>query len=177
MVSGIMSLLSDHFERVRQHEAQGLPLTRGVFYDVGWTLIRQGINQPLVDFALWNNTRKIIGDNHVFSSDVPDAQRMLDKDRLNLADFGVSALIYKQATYNQAFSKQHKYNLGLIQNLSDDAKKAFVPQPAHCLELVIDDQEPKEGVMKATLALTWWHPDDKAVQEFLEKREYLAFIR
>ncbi len=170
-----MSILRDHFERVAQFKERGLPITAGVFVDVGGTLIGRTLNQPLVDFLQWNNTHKLLGDNHVFSSDLLHAQELIDQEKFDIRTIGVGTVIPKHATYNTAFSLQHGYNLGLTGTLTAEEKAQFVGQPAHALELVIDDSPlGKAGIKGAAIVVTTWHPRDEEVRAFLAQKDYLA---
>ncbi len=171
-----MSILHDHFEKVRQMEAQGIPITRGVFYDVGGTLVTFNANQPLIDFAKWNDERKYLGDNHVFSGDINHAREMLNEYNVDTASFGVEELVYKQRTFNEALARQHDDNVALSKLLPEAGRTGFIARPSHSLELIIDDSAPLlEGIMDAGLVVTWWDPRDPKVREFLEQKHYLDF--
>lgn len=171
-----MSILHDHFNRVRQMAALNLPITQGVYVDVGGTLIGRKLNQPLVEFLQWNNAHGLLGKNHLFTSDMIHSQELIAEEKFDLASIGVEALQHKYAAYNEAFNKQHQHNLAVIKDCTAEEKAAFVGQPAHALALVIDDNpHNKEGIKGAAMVISTWDPYDDAVKEFLAQKHYLDF--
>ncbi len=172
----MMGILREHFNRVRRMAALNLPVTDGVYVDVGNTLIGFQVNRPLVEFLQWNNTHGLLGKNHVFTSDITHSRELITQENFDLASIGVDALQPKYAAYNEAFNKQHQHNLAVIAGYSAEEKITFIGQPAHALALVIDDMpHHKQGIKGAAMALTTWDPYDDAVKDFLARKEYLAF--
>lgn len=171
-----MSILRDHFEKVRRMTAQGLPLTNGVYVDVGNTLITRRLNQPLVDFLQWNNTHKLLGENHIFTSDLAHSRELIAREGFDPRSVGVDQIMPKKATYNAAFNHQHAHNIARVKAMGAEEKSAFVGQPAFCLELVIDDYPlGKAGIKGAAMVLSTWDPHEAAVEKFLNEKAYLAF--
>ena len=173
-----MSLLADHFARVEALRAQGLPVIRGVFFDVVGTIDRGELNEPLIAFAAWNNRHKMLGDNCVFSTDADYSRKILKEKNFDFTIFGGEEIAFKQRTYNEAFNMHCSDNLGLRNALCEEDRPNFAPRQSHCLELVIDDSAPyKEGIKGLPLVVTWWNPDDAAVQAFLQNKEYENFMQ
>lgn len=169
-----MSMLLDHFQKMHAFHERGLPINRGLYLDVGGTLITRGINQPLWDFAVWNHKKKFLGPNIVFSGDLRDAGDILQKAGADLNALGVTEVSPKQWTYNRAFNEQHAFNRAAMNNVED--KKTFEGIPAYSLELVVDDSPPlNDGIKDCGMVISWWNPRDGDVRDFLENRRYTDF--
>ena len=145
-----MSLLHDHFERVKEAEQSGRNIIRATYYDLMGTLFFSDgtFNLPLIDFAKWNYEKKLLGDNHLFTNGTTGGFSMLNRGGFTEETTGVKTMEYKLSVYQEALtSRQH-------------------------IALVIDDSDPSRG---GDFVLTWWNPNSREVREFLEEKQYLDF--
>lgn len=181
-----MSLLHDHFEKVRALQSQGIPIKPGLHIDVGGTLIKiRGADQALVEFAQWNHEKKYLGPNYLFSRDWADAESMLAEHNFDIATIGVEPYSFqdkprqvraKQRIYSDTHDLWDKDNKAIKAALPKDQQAAYEPRPSHLLQIVLDDEKPLyEDTMGVRLALTWWDPYDKEVRAFLDQKQYLDF--
>lgn len=175
-----MSILEKHFERVAELEKQGIPIIRGVFFDVYGTLVDLSkARDEVVAFAMWNAENKLFPEQTIFSRDIKDAKDLLNSAKLTPEHFGLQSfeeVKSKQRIFNDAYTKQHTDNIPLWEAFekANGTDNGFVARPSYCLELVIDDSPPlRQGVMDSNLVVTHWNPDDPEVERFLKQDKYM----
>lgn len=174
-----MHLLQKHFEKVRKIEETGLPVRRGVYYDVGGTLIQglpPAVYEPLVLFARWSQAHKIFSNQTIFTNDLVHSGELIKRAGLDVKEFGVERAVPKQRIYNETERLQIEHNAPRYDTLETaEEKGAYIPEAVHCLELVVDDKEPEKGIKDTDMVVTWWNPHNPDIKRFLENKEYLGF--
>lgn len=154
-----MSLLDDHFEKVRKLERQGQPILKGFFTDVCGTLF-------LVDEEIPENTefvRWAAGDPRfsqivTFTTTMADANNMFRECGVTPQDFGSEELEDKGSMYDMAQDGWFTTESGLIRRGKIPAK----------LELVFDDRP-----IRVDEAVTVWNTSkDHRVKDFLKRQIY-----
>ncbi len=179
-----MSILEQHFERVREMEAKGIPIIRGVFSDAGRTLIDPyefedsgGINLNLWRFLKWchdTGTAPIT----ILSGDPEGMQAEFNKLGINLNEIDAAGIRKKSDTFHDAYVRQKQDNNAIYEGL--ERKSDFKARASYVLELVIDDMFPWDanGILDTgKLALTHWDPMDPEVRAFLASEEYKTLSR
>lgn len=169
-----MSFLDDHFARVNSLKDAAIPVTEGLYIDIGGTLIQNGLNEALWTFALWNHEKKFLGPNYFFTGNLSESIEQLEKYGINLSMASSEELLAKQSAYKEAFSAHHQDNLKLLKGAG---KEAFKPRPSFKLATVIDDGPALEKTVidGEPLTVTHWNPRDAEFRSFLVSEDYKNF--
>ena len=88
-----MSLLDEHFERVRLAESEGIKVIRGIFLDVGNTLIdKDGSLLDASKFAVWNAENQLFPNQVIFSDAPPLVDLYVEEYGIKSSQIGLSDL-------------------------------------------------------------------------------------
>lgn len=148
-----MSLLQVHFEKVRAAEQSGQQILHGIYFDLMGTLMdRHGrLDAPLLAFAEWANREKIMGGgNHLITAGSMGGHVSLEDGGYSRDVTGIKSTEYKDYIFEEA--RKNGQRIALLIDDTNPAKKRW------------DD-----------LVVTWWHPYDEEVREFLDNKDYLDF--
>ena len=173
-----MSLLLEHFKRVKDLHDQGIPTESTLCFDVIGTLADvynpeteeyEKKYQALIDFKKWAHEKKLFEQHIVFSSNVDEAVRELRRKKIEPSELQLE-------NYGDVISKKWVYNdMNLKHEELANKDNRFENTQSYKLDLIIDDIPPSDDrFIEDEVAVTHWDPCTPEVRQFLNKKEYLT---